>query len=333
MDQSAKISVIITLYNVEKYARDSIACIVNQTYKNLEILCINDGSTDGTLAIANEFAAQDPRITVITQPNSGCAAGAINTGLDHATGDDIYVMDGDDKISPDALEKMKARQLEADADMTICDKWHIYPDNPEKNWAWLGITDQVGKTNENPDRDIILRGRDAIPYTLVTWRMTGKGLYKRSLFDTIRYSTKGINGDEVTIREMFIKSKRIAFSRGEYYYLQHNQSITKKIGPRYFDMFQSDEDMHDLLVKHDFSKDIIVEWQKLRIKKQANYRRDYLNNKHNLTPDECARIEKILDDAYAEWVKNTKNCSLYLKLKYRYNYFKRLYKRRKKKVA
>jgi glycosyltransferase involved in cell wall biosynthesis len=211
MDQTAKISVIVTLYNVEKYARDSISCIVNQTYRNLEILCINDGSTDGTLAIANEFAAADPRIKVITKENSGCAAGAINAGLDLATGDDIYVMDGDDKISPDALEKMKARQLETDADMTICDKWHIYPDHPEKNWAWLGVTEQVGKTNENPDRDIILCGRDAIPYTLVTWRMTGKGLYKRSLFDTIRYNTKGINGDEVTIREMFIKSKRIAF--------------------------------------------------------------------------------------------------------------------------
>ena len=92
MPDSPLISVIVPVYNVEKYLRKCLDSICGQTYRNLEILCVNDGSTDGSAAILEEYAARDARIKVFTQPNRGLSA-ARNTGLEHATVEpDLVVM-------------------------------------------------------------------------------------------------------------------------------------------------------------------------------------------------------------------------------------------------
>ena len=103
MPDSPLISVIVPVYNVEKYLRKCLDSICGQTYHHLEILCINDGSTDGSAAILEEYAAKDTRIKVFTQPNAGLSA-ARNTGLDHATGEWIAGVDSDDYLEPDAIE-------------------------------------------------------------------------------------------------------------------------------------------------------------------------------------------------------------------------------------
>ncbi|MDO4527462.1 MAG: glycosyltransferase [bacterium] len=101
MADSPLISVIVPVYNVEPYLRRCLDSICGQTYRNLEILCVNDGSTDGSATILEEFAAKDPRIKVITQANGGLAA-ARNTGLEHARGIWVTGVDSDDYLEPDA---------------------------------------------------------------------------------------------------------------------------------------------------------------------------------------------------------------------------------------
>ncbi len=105
MSESPLISVIVPVYNVEKYLRKCLDSICGQTYRNLEILCVNDGSTDGSPAILEEYAARDSRIKVFTQANAGLAA-ARNTGLAHATGEWITGVDSDDYIDCDTFEKV-----------------------------------------------------------------------------------------------------------------------------------------------------------------------------------------------------------------------------------
>ena len=100
-----KISVIVPVYNVEKLLDRCLQSIVNQTYSNLEIICINDGSTDDSFKILNKFASKDKRIIVINQENLGQSA-ARNKGLDIATGDYIYFVDSDDSIHNQTLEIM-----------------------------------------------------------------------------------------------------------------------------------------------------------------------------------------------------------------------------------
>jgi glycosyltransferase involved in cell wall biosynthesis len=98
-----KVSVVIPIYNVEKYLRDCLSSVVEQTLRDIEIICIDDGSLDGSADILREFSAHDNRFEVITQKNAGLSA-ARNRGLASATGDYIYFLDSDDFLVPRALE-------------------------------------------------------------------------------------------------------------------------------------------------------------------------------------------------------------------------------------
>lgn len=97
-----KVSVVIPVYNVEKYLEDCLNSIVNQTLEDIEIICINDGSTDNSLEILNKYANQDDRISVFSQPNQGHAV-ATNKGISMANGEYLYLMDSDDIVKLNAL--------------------------------------------------------------------------------------------------------------------------------------------------------------------------------------------------------------------------------------
>ena len=101
-----KCSIIIPVYNVEKYLPKCLDSIVNQTYKNIEIICINDGSTDNSLKILEEYAQKDERIKIINQENQGVSV-ARNVGIDNATGDYILFVDSDDWIDRDTCKILK----------------------------------------------------------------------------------------------------------------------------------------------------------------------------------------------------------------------------------
>lgn len=105
INYTPKVSVVIPVYNVENYLRECLDSVCNQTLKEIEIICINDGSTDNSLSILNEYAKKDHRITLISQKNEGQSS-ARNQGLEIATGEYIYFLDSDDKIVPAALEKL-----------------------------------------------------------------------------------------------------------------------------------------------------------------------------------------------------------------------------------
>ncbi len=101
----AKISVIVPIYNVEKYLRECLDSIVNQTFKDLEIILINDGSKDNSLEIINEYASKDNRIVVIDKPNGGYGS-ACNAGLDRATGEYVAIVEPDDYIELNMYEDL-----------------------------------------------------------------------------------------------------------------------------------------------------------------------------------------------------------------------------------
>ena len=103
----SKVSVIIPVYNVEKYLGECLDSVLRQTLKDLEVICVDDGSMDGSPAILAEYARKDPRIKVVTRANGGLSA-ARNTGMDAATGKYIYFLDSDDWIVDDAMEKCLA---------------------------------------------------------------------------------------------------------------------------------------------------------------------------------------------------------------------------------
>ena len=100
-----KISIIVPIYNVKPYLEQCILSIINQTYLNLEIILVNDGSTDGSLLICENFAKKDDRIVLITQQNMGLSS-ARNLGIEIATGEYIMFVDSDDWIHPKIVEDL-----------------------------------------------------------------------------------------------------------------------------------------------------------------------------------------------------------------------------------
>lgn len=116
---TAKISVIIPVYNVEKYLRQCLDSVINQTLKDIEIICVDDGSTDGSGAILDEYAANDERIKVIHKENGGLGS-ARNEGLRYVNAEYIFFLDSDDFIIVDTLEKMYNKSKLLDLDICVC---------------------------------------------------------------------------------------------------------------------------------------------------------------------------------------------------------------------
>lgn len=120
-----KISVLMPIYNVERYLREALLSVADQTLRDIEILCINDGSTDDSRAIVAEFCKLDARFRLIDKPNSGYGA-SMNRGLAEAQGDYIAILEPDDIYEPTALETLyKAAQI-SDADVTKANYWFYW---------------------------------------------------------------------------------------------------------------------------------------------------------------------------------------------------------------
>lgn len=130
-----KVSVIVPVYNVEKYLSACLNSCVNQTLNDTEFICVNDGSTDSSLDILGKFASVDHRIKIINKPNGGLSS-ARNAGLREACGEFIMFLDSDDFLAPTACERVWCETLEAPTDIIIFGT-NIFPDMPRaSNWYY-----------------------------------------------------------------------------------------------------------------------------------------------------------------------------------------------------
>ena len=148
--QTEMISVIVTAYNIEAYLERSVHSICQQTYQNLEIILVDDGSTDKSGELCDRMAKEDERIRVIHKKNGGPAE-ARNEGMSIATGSFIGFVDGDDYIDTDMYEKMLSAMLKEQADIAICRYRRVYHD---------------GMQDDSVDRVILWEGQEALQYYL-----------------------------------------------------------------------------------------------------------------------------------------------------------------------
>lgn len=213
------ISVIIPVFNVEEYLDKCVESIISQTYENLEIILVDDGSPDNCPSICDNWAKKDDRIRVIHKINGGLSD-ARNVGIDKASGEYLFFVDSDDYIAQDMIEKLYVALYENEADMSICNFKYVSEDNLKKF------------DNDNlPIKDEVLSGEyvllnkifeDKNWYWVVAWNK----LYKKDLFDNIRYPFGKIHEDEFIIHQILFKCKKIAcVSEMLYFYVQRNDSI------------------------------------------------------------------------------------------------------------
>lgn len=210
------ISVIVPVFNVEKYLNKCIDSIISQTYKKLEILLIDDGSTDKCSQICNEYARVDSRVKVIHQKNAGLSA-ARNVGLEIAKGDYIGFVDSDDYIAQNMYESLFKIIKKTNSDLAICN--------------WINIDEYENNIYESsPIIDEILTQKQAFKkledekwwYYVVAWNK----LYRSSIFKEIRYPIGKINEDLAVIHEVFSRCGQVASTEKRlYYYVKREGSI------------------------------------------------------------------------------------------------------------
>ena len=206
------ITVIINVYNGEKFINKCLDCIINQTYKNLEILIINDGSTDNTLNIMKKY--KDKRIRVISTENKGLSLSR-NVGIDNALGEYLYFIDVDDFIELDTIEYLYNMCKRTNTLISTCRSLQVKDFNNNKN-----VKNENIKVISKEDmlKKVLLYDDVAI------WNK----LIHKNLFNDIRFKNRIANDILVTYK-LVLKTDKISYSnKVKYYYLKHDNSITYK---------------------------------------------------------------------------------------------------------
>lgn len=213
------VSVIVPVYNVESYVAKCIESIVNQTFKDLEIILIDDGSTDSSGSICDSFAEKDKRIKVIHKENGGLSS-ARNAGLDIAVGDYIVFVDSDDYINLKMIETLYSVCIENVADLAICNYIHVDENGEEIGISELRITQpQIVSSDWMLER--ISRGWT---FGAIAWNK----MYSGKFFKELRYPAGRISEDEFISHRVMAESKKaVIIPNVLYYYTLRQGSITK----------------------------------------------------------------------------------------------------------
>lgn len=209
------ISVIVPIYNMEKMLSRCIDSIIHQSYTDLEIILVNDGSTDNSLQLCQNYAKKDKRVKVLNKKNGGLSS-ARNYGIDHAQGEYISFVDSDDWIDNDFYEILSRDILLFNCDIVISYTYNI--------------NEQGEKWRPYKAKSILFEERAGLECNLgcgypcddVVWNK----VYRKELFDEIRFPEGRIHEDTFIMAKIVSKASRIYFDdRTSYYYLQRKGSI------------------------------------------------------------------------------------------------------------
>ncbi len=221
------ISVIVPVYNVEKYLDRCVESIVNQTYKNLEIILVDDGSPDNCPKMCDEWAKKDNRIKVVHKQNGG-AASTRNAGLDVFTGEYVFFVDSDDTIVDNAIEYLLSIIYDNSCDMAV-GRYVKVTDNVEESVAF---TDNVNIYSETEYwqkyYEYYYSGKDEYAITMI---IPCCKLINRKVFNDLRFDEGKFYEDEFIIHSLVSKCSRIAFVDSKLYmYYQYQTSIMHRKG-------------------------------------------------------------------------------------------------------
>lgn len=250
------VSIIIPIYNVEKYLEECFASVVNQTYKNIEIILVDDGSTDDSGKIADKLAEGNVRATVIHKKNGGLSD-ARNVGMRTARGEYITFIDSDDYVDKEFVRVLVDAATESDADIAQCDNSRRIKD----------MGNGSGKLT-------ILSGQDAfvsmMKFKSISPPAWGK-LYKKSLFDNsgLTFPVGRIHEDTAILYKLIYFANKIACidTRLYYYRLNNNSIMTARYTNKHYDSVLAYHDELDKFVKLnriDINRSVIYRHKALR---------------------------------------------------------------------
>jgi len=212
-----KISVIVPVYNVENYVSKCLDSIIGQTYKNLEIIVVNDGSTDNSGHICEDYAKRDERITLIHQNNQGLSM-ARNNALDVASGEYMGFVDSDDWIAPDMFFALYDNAAAHEADISMC------------NFYYVSASGELSPYSSESAETKILDGIYKIAHNIrLSNNCVWNRIYRRHLFDDIRFPKGKAFEDIFVMHKLVDRANKVVLSpECKYYYLRREDGITLK---------------------------------------------------------------------------------------------------------
>ncbi|MCJ7934339.1 MAG: glycosyltransferase family 2 protein [Chryseobacterium sp.] len=298
------VSIIIPFYNSAKFADDTINSLAAQTYKDIELICVNDGSSDNTLEILQNWSKKDERVIVINKQNGGIET-SLKTGLPYLSKKYTFLIGHDDTLSHDAIEKA-VKEIESTPEIDAVR-------------MKLVVVDENKDVSDIKDDSRILTGLQALKETIIEWKIHNFCLWKTEIFKQIKDVTvEGLmNFDEVATRYLYTKCRKVSFCDGEYYYLQHSESVTHKISPRLLDTYAVDYYIKKLLVDasiYSDYKDIFEHYMFRRLKKITDLYFDLQTKKFQLTKKDLNKVKLLYNAIDFDYLKGKR--SLLESLKY-----------------
>lgn len=253
MIQDLLVTVFIPVFNGEKYLNKTLLSIKNQTYTNIEVMMVDDSSTDKSKSILDKFTNEDNRFKVFTKKNGGMVSVSWNFILPEIKGEYVFYSSQDDIFSLNLIEKMVEKQKESNAD-TILPDMEFYYENGQNNKRIIGL---------NGNRTTVLSGRQACEESL-NWTIHGFPLTKTSLIQDEYFPEDAFDADEFITRKLFLKSNKVVFCEGIFYYRQDNSNaITKTFTAKNFSTLKTQFRLFCLFKENNFNKSYILNIQYL----------------------------------------------------------------------
>ena len=257
-----QISVIVPVYKVEKYLADCVDSILAQTYKDFELILVDDGSPDSCGKICDAYAAKDSRVRVIHQENQGLS-GARNSGIDIAQGEYVTFIDSDDLVSTDYLETLHSGIAQNKADISCC-----------KMRAFQGEESPCSTSTPADETSAqLIPGRESV---LSIYRGTGQvsicacgKLYRKCLFRNIRFPLRKLHEDQAIVPILLYEANCVtSIDAPNYYYRNRSDSITHKAFKA--NRFDNVEAIDSCIVFFQEHKDMELVTEAKRIRKKVN---------------------------------------------------------------
>lgn len=318
----SSVTILVPIYNASEYLRECLDSILRQTYKDYTCILVNDGSTDDSQLIIDEYCALDDRFTTVFKQNERSAAKAKYYGLQYTKSDFVMIIDADDKLGvDDYIEKLMNRQRETNADMVISRMCCF--ENETSNVVWT-------LPNNHFDCSQVVDGESACLLTIPNWIIGLNGSLKRKELYTSLSEGEGAYMDEVHGREMLIKCKLVAFSDSKYYYRCNPSSITRAVSPIMFDRTINDRCLVKFAQKYyPNNKDLINELERKHFSGLRQSIVDYEKIKDGFSQKDRDRIEMVLAQSFSDLdigllTKRSLKWGIAVAVLRRFSWFKRL---------
>lgn len=271
-----KFTILVAVYNAEKYLRTCLDSLIQQTVREIQIVCIDDASTDHSLEILREYQKRDPRVDVIALPKNGGQANARNIGLATARGEYTCFCDSDDWLAPDALEQAyQVFQRYPQTDCALFDCIYHFADGHEEPFPMQAFD--------------VLTGQQAFLKTLLGWEIHGVYAIRTTLHHRFPYDESArFYSDDNTTRFHYLFSREVRSCQGKYFYRQHASSVIHQISIRQYDLLTAQWSMKQQLLALHQPQEILDRFEEVRWLRVVDLYYFYFMHRREMTDEENA---------------------------------------------